>query len=1170
MALSYESSLNILKLTEPNKEAIANKFGFVPLSKLGKTLKAGGKAYNTAVVEEVIRRATAHVGTRRTLEESRTHVPVQGSTKTRTSLIRGLDRYKNVAKYLVETQGNKNLRDLYNAIMREQRQTMILREGAVYINLIFEHDSENKSRVVAIPNDILQGADGYENFVIYIEELETGNLTKKLGRQSVGSDAVNYNDYRLLLNKFIITTHKITVGGSSEDIVYPCVGIKSEQNLCGYECLARCIGAENITKPPKYFQNFENLLKYIDENDLMIRVIPNIFSIQRLFEEGLEIGKLLESRGEPVFLTKKIGSKEVKYPAYPIDPAETDCGYIYHPDCNSAWCEKYPNKFDNPRCAVPEHIIIYDEINQHVDLYEFSEEEKTAVGWGRDQRVLGNCKPCLRDDIYLTGNNGVVRNKKILFTAKQIVTATARNMAELETWFVFFDYETVIDYKQSNCMQAYSLSILFLDGTTLKELEFHDSHGNQSKINEIRRACCKTFTGFDCSQQFIEWIIKNEPNRRMTFIGFNNTNFDNFIFLDALLTRNDSDVDETNVTNVFYNGSQLLNFTLNGRHNTFDIHKHLMGSLKMNCENFKIGCCAKKSLDHDKMQLLYKEGKLLEHIQGNSELKEYNEYDVLATAVLFYKYRDALDNIECTKPYAKDLHNIKTVGSLIYKVLVASCKKAKIEFPQLDFKQYSDLQRSKIAGRVEMFNGVQKVEERLASTDVCSLYPYVMSILNCHYPCGKIKKVASYQGDDVLGFYYCDIDQSCLKDKNLPNIYAYKTGMENKWNHVGVIENYMLSNVMIGLLLKFGCTVTIRDGFIFTKKEKSCNMFGFLLDLMKAKNEQDDLKKAKNCNYNAALRETIKLLANSVSGKIIEGLHTEKTVVVESTETYLAIKDKAESINFINMIGDKLFLTYEMSAESMIKEQRPIYLGVLVYDYAKRYMYENSYSKIGLDRLLYTDTDASKFRYTDMARWRDWIETENVIVPHWPEVELVDPRYKTHLIYDPKSKVFGSFEDELDGCLGDKYTFYCLEKKSWFYGWEKAGVKDHKYRFKGINGGTQVLGSESFIKTKTITKDGEQINKKYVGCEEGESEEAFEERLHEFFVSNKANSLDNKAEEFFENIYRDGHAYVLCTSFRKIVKNSARNVGLDDTAKFNGLVNKIQVNVMMKKITIKR
>jgi hypothetical protein len=741
--------------------------------------------------------------------------------------------------------------------------------------------------------------------------------------------------------------------------------------------------------------------------------------------------------------------------------------------------------------------------------------------------------------------------------------------------FVFFDYETVIDYKQSNCMRAYSLSILVLNDDQLESLAHNDETKNQENVNISRLNNCKTFTGFDCSQQFIKWIRDNEADCRFTFVGFNNTNFDNFILLDALLTRDDDCLlEESNVTNVFYNGSQLLNFTLNGRHNTFDIHKHLMGSLLNNCDSFKINCCTKKSFDHHKAQLLYGEGKLLEFVENSPELKEYNEYDVLATAVLFFKYRKALEEISCTKEYAKELHNIKTVGSLIYKVLVAHTKKEKILFPQLNFKQYSDLQRSKIAGRVEMFNGIQKVLERLASTDVCSLYPYVMAILNCFYPCGKLVEVDSYKGDDELGFYYCDIDQSCLKGKNLPNIYAYKTGMENKWDHSGVIENYLLSNVMIGLLLKFGCKVTIRNGFTFTERRKSCEMFKFLLDLMGAKNTQDDLKKSKvpeeKAKYNPALRETIKLLANSISGKIIEGLHTEKTVMVESAETYLKIKDKAKSLNFINVIGDKLFLTYEVSAESMIKEQRPIYLGVLVYDYAKRYMYENSYSKIGLDRLLYTDTDASKFRYADMARWRDWIEKENVIVPHWPEVELVDKRYKTHLIYDPKSKVFGSFEDELEDCVGDKYTFYCLEKKSWFYGWGTESKKDHKYRFKGINGGTQVLSDESFIKTKIVMKDGVPTPKKYLGGEEGEPEEAFEERLHNFFAENKANSLDHKAEEFFEQLHKDGSAYVLCSSFRKIVKNAARNVELDQAGKYNQLVNKIQVNVMMKKITLKR
>ena len=233
---------------------------------------------------------------------------------------------------------------------------------------------------------------------------------------------------------------------------------------------------------------------------------------------------------------------------------------------------------------------------------------------------------------------------------------------------------------------------------------------------------------------------------------------------------------------------------------------------------------------------------------------------------------------------------------------------------------------------------------------------------------------------------------------------------------------------------------------------------------MKAKNEQDTLKSSKvpevKAKYNSALRETLKLLMNSLSGKVIEGLHTEKTQDVASVAEYEKIKDKSQSINFINAIGNKIFITYEVDGETMIAKQRPIYLGVLIYDYAKKYMYENSYSKIGLDQLLYTDTDASKF-----ISWKKWVDDNNIQVPHHPEVELVDERYKNHKIYQSDSKVFGSFEDELEEMVGTDYVFYCLEKKSWCYAVDGKA----KFRFKGLNGSALLLSlGEDFIEQKTI------------------------------------------------------------------------------------------------------
>jgi hypothetical protein len=494
-------------------------------------------------------------------------------------------------------------------------------------------------------------------------------------------------------------------------------------------------------------------------------------------------------------------------------------------------------------------------------------------------------------------------------------------------------------------------------------------------------------------------------------------------------------------------------------------------------------------------------------------------------------------------------------------------------FGKLKYDYYRDLQKSKIAGRVELFNGVQQILERMGSTDVCSLYPFVMAVLNVYYPCGEIIEVANYQGDDEIGFYYCDIDQSKLRENNLPKIYAFKTEIENNWGHEQVLENYLISNVMIGLLRKYGCEVIVKSGFTFESKERSCDMFSFLLEMMGKKNEQDSLKGKDG--YNPALRETLKLLMNSLSGKVIEGLHTEKTTDVDNAYDYAKIQEKAKSINFINSIGNKLFITYEMDAEKICEaQQRPIFLGVLIYDYAKRYMYENSYSKIGLKDLVYTDTDASKFRYSAMEKWTDWINKENVIVPHWEDVEKIDPRYKTHLIYNPHSKVFGSFEDELDEIQAHSYKFYCVEKKSWAYlAFDEQGeyIKDKdgkhisKFKFKGINGGAIILDmDESFIEEHIIKKKDKSMVLKYSISEDMENE------VYCYASQNKHKSIENgNIDKFFNRLFTDKEAYVLTNSFRKIVKNSAHSVEMGDEEKYNGLMNKIQVNYSLKHLQLK-
>jgi hypothetical protein len=240
---------------------------------------------------------------------------------------------------------------------------------------------------------------------------------------------------------------------------------------------------------------------------------------------------------------------------------------------------------------------------------------------------------------------------------------------------------------------------------------------------------------------------------------------------------------------------------------------------------------------------------------------------------------------------------------------------------------------------------------------------------------------------------------------------------------------------------------------------------------------------------------------------------------------------------------------------------------VLIYDYAKRYMFENSYSKIGLKDLVYTDTDASKFRYSAMEGWNNWIKTNNVQVPHWEEVEEIDPRYKNHLIYQPDSKVFGSFEDELDELQGHHYKFYCVEKKSWSYVVmnEDDTYKHSKFKFKGINGKAIMMNlDEPFVELKRTKKRDGEITERYVIKEDKELE------VYTYCERNKHLAIENgNIGKFFDTLFEKREAYVITNSFRKIVKNSARSVEMGDEEKYNDLLNCIQVNYSMKKITLK-
>lgn len=1110
-------------------------------------------------------------------------------------------------------------------------QDIIEKKGDIpYVALFFVNKRTGKIRKATINSNFLISL---ELFIQRIDELRQGTAVE-------GSDAIGEAEYDLLTDKFDMTFVNIIRGfGDSDCIVFDCVGIDTKDKTCFKGCFKEL--CPKFYEENKEFRNrvntsdptLDNLNKIIHDYDLEISVIGNSFTYKKKFLELVRSKNLIKSiiKGSRIFLFK-VEDEDVKHFMYDEE------------DSNEMIIFDYKNKHFDVVRGVPKLNNIYSDISKNI--YKKVETDKGE------------------------------RFKKI-FTATELyknnvesgLTQRTNNVLE----YIFIDYETVVNWGNSNAMQPYSLSLFhatdeILDDlnnldekhhkfvkeiTDLVELKYNDRsyderqkiikngiskskdiRDNKKKINKIIKARCKFYLSYNCTDDLMKYIEKNQSvcdketgiiEKKIFMLGtFNGANFDNFILLNDLL-KNPKYLDK--VSNIFYNGTQLLKFNINVKHNLFDIRKHLSGSLSKNCKDFNISFLSKKSFDHRIAQNHYDNDNLMNYMnQNKKEIETYNNFDVLSTGLLYYKYKKAIGEIKGFEEYSVRLDKYKTIGGVIYNRFEEHLKEKKITLPKFTidkkrmkdfkgekigdvqekfFKYYKDILKYKVAGRVEVFNGPEYLNERCISVDVCSEYPYVCSILDEYYPGnGEMIEVNKFEKmpKGSLGFFYCDIDQSELEGKNLPLIICEKTKFENKWDSKIVLEKYLISTQMIKLLLKYISKdkLKIYNGFYFSKKVKSCDMFGFLKDLMKIKNEQDMYKKTGDSRYNPSLRAVVKLLSNAISGKVIESLHTQK-IEAMNREQFEKMKKspKTKSINAINIVENKAFIKYEVEEESIFSKHRPVYLGVLIYDYAKSYMYENLYSVVGKKGMLYTDTDSGKIRLKDFIKWRDEYASKTN-VRHWKEIEEFDSRYKDHKLFESNSKVYGSFEDELEE--SNNLNIFIAKKcylsmtidekgdpaKEYNKKTEKMDPVPAHFCFKGVGSNDMLLDlNESILEKKYYKKSTlkyyeingilfnskgeimkyneiEDLNQYELKCSLIDDREAYL-----YYNNNESNKIKNNYKKLFDRLYEKKEAYILCQNIRKSVNNMKRNVDLDNEEKMNNTMNNIVVGFSVKHITIK-
>lgn len=141
---------------------------------------------------------------------------------------------------------------------------------------------------------------------------------------------------------------------------------------------------------------------------------------------------------------------------------------------------------------------------------------------------------------------------------------------------------------------------------------------------------------------------------------------------------------------------------------------------------------------------------------------------------------------------------------------------------------------------------------------------------------------------------------------------------------------------------------------------------------------QDEYHAKSSADFNPALRECIKLLMNSLSGKMGQLPITKDKTICDTQQSCDKFLDKHQKSAEVISIRNKLWLLKTKIEKPKIKS--PTILSVLIYAYAREYMYDNFISRV---RHKYgMDTDSLFIRISEIKNLN-----QNLIGPNFGQVK---------------------------------------------------------------------------------------------------------------------------------------------------------------------------------------
>jgi hypothetical protein len=818
----------------------------------------------------------------------------------------------------------------------------------------------------------------------------------------------------------------------------------SKTKRCIQQSLEQC-GVDDPTTAG--LKSINDLLVYIKDHDLPISIIFNIPNIDREAEEHY-------SRQRP----KKFLLPGRKYALnfYPL-------------------LQQYATKNYLHRDERERHILVYDVTRAHVEK-------------------IAGVEPRIRPDVYI-GTYEIIRSvagrKKPLIVRHwaSLRAPTVPRKPEDLTRFIFFDFEAVTDELAEFFSRAFSCSYADFGFGELEKLDRLETNFDKEAAADFVKEHVNHVSGWDCIEYFLARVREktvDHPDNRYILVGFNNANYDNFLLLDAL-QRLQQDEEFRNVSYVEYHGSNKIGniFFFNSHCTTWDLRRHLApGNLHSLCKNFSVRNFGKRPdlISHSTVQHIFNVSPgdffaELHKVMPQEKLEEYNNYDVLSLAVLFYRYTHFMEEFECVKkareikPTLKPIYDQVSLPSYMFKLCSIFAEHNKLDLPAVTKNQYDFIRSASRAGRIDKFGKPQaRYDEELKSLDACSMYPYIMFVSNAvFFPAGQIldgamsswhaiqlKSEFETSGQfSLLGFYTVDIDQQNLVDANKPLITCRKkeTGNNYEYEDEAISQKGVpLSSIDIEQLLKYGCKVNFVVGsrmIEFSSRVRNYDLFGWMTDFMKAKNEQDALGEG-HPDFNPSIRAICKSSLNSLSGKYMQKAYEEVCVQVHRDNYYSHLAQSKDMIPHTNTIvgyanDHMVIMSYQKKPECMMSI-KPIFVGSFIYAHSRRFMYDNLLFPMGQEECLYHDTDSLKFRTTQFNRVLPRLST--TLIPHHVELEEIEPRYKDHPLFKEGSKIFGAFEDEMKP--GNNRTYVNDKKEYASFRIQCGKITWSKFSMKGV------------------------------------------------------------------------------------------------------------------------